>query len=71
MTSFGMKNKADDLASGHPMGRFGSVEDMAGVALFLTSPASKHITGALIPVDGGALVHKSGGALGTIEKAKL
>lgn len=49
-----------------PSGRVGDTRDMAGLALFLASPASRHITGALIPIDGGALVH--GNALGGEEE---
>ena len=36
-----------------PAGRWGVPEDLAGVAVFLASPASDFITGAAIPVDGG------------------
>jgi 2-deoxy-D-gluconate 3-dehydrogenase len=36
-----------------PAGRWGSIDDMAGVAVFLASPASDFVTGAAIPVDGG------------------
>jgi 2-dehydro-3-deoxy-D-gluconate 5-dehydrogenase len=36
-----------------PVGRWGVPEDMAGVAVFLASPASDFITGTAIPVDGG------------------
>lgn len=36
-----------------PMGRFGRPEDMAGVALYLSSKASGFVCGAVIPVDGG------------------
>jgi 2-deoxy-D-gluconate 3-dehydrogenase len=36
-----------------PAGRWGVIEDMAGVAVFLASPASDFVTGAVIPVDGG------------------
>ena len=44
---------------------------MAGVALFLTSPAAAHVTGALLILDGGQLV--TGGAAGDVEptSAKL
>lgn len=35
-------------------------EDMAGLALFLVSPAAAHITGAQIPIDGGATIAGAG-----------
>ncbi len=36
-----------------PAGRWGSAEDLAGVAVFLASPASDFVTGTALPVDGG------------------
>jgi 2-dehydro-3-deoxy-D-gluconate 5-dehydrogenase len=36
-----------------PARRWGSIDDMAGVAVFLASPASDFVTGTFIPVDGG------------------
>jgi len=36
-----------------PVGRWGVLDDLAGVAVFLASPASDFITGVAIPVDGG------------------
>jgi 2-deoxy-D-gluconate 3-dehydrogenase len=36
-----------------PLGRWGRVEDVAGAALFLCSPAASFITGSVLIVDGG------------------
>lgn len=36
-----------------PMGRFGDPEDLLGAVLWLLSPASKFVTGIVVPVDGG------------------
>jgi 2-dehydro-3-deoxy-D-gluconate 5-dehydrogenase len=36
-----------------PAKRWGNIEDLAGIAVFLASAASDFITGASIPVDGG------------------
>lgn len=38
-----------------PQGRWGTPEDVGGVAVFLASAASDYINGAIIPVDGGYL----------------
>lgn len=36
-----------------PMGRFGVPEDLVGTLFWLLSPASRFVTGSVIPVDGG------------------
>ena len=36
-----------------PMGSFGNPEDLVGTAVWLASPASKFVTGIVVPVDGG------------------
>ena len=41
------------IANATPLRRAGRPEDMAGVALYLSSKASGFVCGAVIPVDGG------------------
>ncbi len=38
-----------------PAGRWGTPEDMKGLAVFLASNASNYVSGAVIPLDGGYL----------------
>ncbi|RLC98325.1 MAG: short-chain dehydrogenase, partial [Chloroflexi bacterium] len=44
---------AEPILKGTPLGRFGEPEDVAGLALYLSSPASDYVTGAVFVVDGG------------------
>lgn len=46
------KRRAAALA-GIPLGRFGTVDEMAGVAMFLASPMASYVTGQMIIADGG------------------
>ncbi|HEY5284783.1 MAG TPA: SDR family oxidoreductase [Polyangia bacterium] len=36
-----------------PMARFGTPEDLVGATLWLLSPASRFVTGVVVPIDGG------------------
>lgn len=44
---------ADKYKAGIPLGRFGTAEDIANLALFLASDMSTYITGQVISADGG------------------
>ena len=54
----------DKFLSGIPAGRFGHPDDIKGLAVLLASDASKWITGAIIPMDGGNLALNAGGSIG-------
>jgi NAD(P)-dependent dehydrogenase (short-subunit alcohol dehydrogenase family) len=55
MTAFGLRSAGEEVfESIQPTGRFGRPEDVAGLALFLASPASAHVTGTHTIIDGGA-----------------
>jgi NAD(P)-dependent dehydrogenase (short-subunit alcohol dehydrogenase family) len=47
---------ADAIRARVPLGRWGQPEDVAYAILFLASDESAHVSGANIPVDGGAAV---------------
>lgn len=46
-----------DILKAIPLGRLGDVADVAGAFLFLASPLSRYVTGAVIDVNGGMLIH--------------
>ena len=48
-----LAESGDEIAASSPLGRIGRPDDMAGVAIFLSSRAGAYVTGAVIPVDGG------------------
>jgi 2-dehydro-3-deoxy-D-gluconate 5-dehydrogenase len=45
--------RAPSLMARIPAGRWGSVEDLKGITVFLASSASDYMHGTVIPVDGG------------------
>ena len=46
-----------DILKGIPLNRLGDASDVAGVYLFLASDLSAYVTGAVIDVNGGMLIH--------------
>jgi NAD(P)-dependent dehydrogenase (short-subunit alcohol dehydrogenase family) len=61
MTAYGFKSAGGEkIASLQPTGRYGHPSDIAGIVLFLCSPASAHVTGAHILLDGGATLASQG-----------
>lgn len=52
---------ADKLAAGAPLRRIGDDDDLKGAALLFASAAGKHITGQILPVDGGVSAVHGGG----------
>ena len=45
------------LAAKVPLGRIGKPEDIANACLFLASDLSSHVTGVVLDVNGGLLIH--------------
>ena len=46
----------EEIASGIPVGRIASAEDVAAPVLFLASAAARHLTGEILNVNGGAVL---------------
>ena len=53
MMDYMLKNYREKIEAENPLGRIGNPTDMAGLALFLASEASKYMTGQIIAIDGG------------------
>ncbi len=45
--------RAEAIIAHTPMGEFGNPEDLIGACVWLASNASRFVTGAIIPIDGG------------------
>jgi NAD(P)-dependent dehydrogenase (short-subunit alcohol dehydrogenase family) len=46
----------DAIVGGIPRGRHGEPDELVGTAVYLCSPASRHVLGQVIHVDGGATI---------------
>ena len=53
MMDYMLKNFKERIESENPLGRIGNPYDMAGLAIYLASNASKYLTGQIIALDGG------------------
>jgi len=53
MTAATIEKLGEQIRQQTPLKRHGKPEDMAGVAIYLASPAASFVTGIVIPVDGG------------------
>jgi len=51
--SLGKEGVAEKMSAACPMDRMGKPGELRTACLFLASPASSYVTGAVIPVDGG------------------
>jgi NAD(P)-dependent dehydrogenase (short-subunit alcohol dehydrogenase family) len=49
------RDHADELSKRVPAGRIGSIEDMAGTAIYLASRAGDYVVGTTLAVDGGVV----------------
>ena len=56
MTEFMSADVKRDYAAALPLGRLPSIDDVAGIVLYLLSDAAAAITGAEFKVDGGAIL---------------
>ena len=53
MTASVSEARTKEILGAVPLGRYGTVDEIAGTALFLASEAAAYITGAVLAVDGG------------------
>ena len=57
MTERIFERVGDKLAGNSLLGRVGEPEDIAGMAVYLSSRAGTYVNGAVIPLDGGTIVN--------------
>lgn len=53
MTQWTFENRGEAILARIPLKRYGAMEEIMGVIVFMASPASNYITGQIIAVDGG------------------
>jgi len=56
MTAYTLATIGEPLMASTPLQRFGKPEDVAGAALYLSSPAGAFVNGATITLDGGLIL---------------
>jgi len=57
MTAQGIKEHGEVFEKNSLLGRIGRPQEMAGIAVYLSSRAGAYTHGAIIPVDGGTIVN--------------
>jgi len=53
MTAAMTEARQGEILAGVPLKRYGTVDEIAGAALYLASDAAAYVTGVVLPVDGG------------------
>lgn len=56
----GSESASKAMIAQTPLGRMGEVEDVANMALFLSTDLASYVTGAIVPVDGGRTLSGAG-----------
>ncbi len=53
MTAHTIDAIGEEIRLATPLKRHGKAEDIAGITIYLASPAASFVTGIVVPVDGG------------------